>query len=166
MVRNDIIEKRASVEQLREAGVPIAPSTLDYALVAANNSLLNTLPIAPLHQICTCLELLIDAGGIKAVEQLNNDKSSLIYSALERHPELYRVVVKPAARSRMNIPFRIIPEELEPEFLKGASARGMLNLKGHRSVGGIRISLYNAIDLAATKKLADFIDEFGAAHSK
>jgi phosphoserine aminotransferase len=98
---------------------------------------------------------------------VSDKKAQLLYAALERHPDAYRIVPAKAARSRMNICFRVTKggsvDEAEKQFLKESVARNLTGLKGHRSVGGIRASNYNSIPLEGAEKLAAFIDEFAKA---
>lgn len=104
------------------------------------------------------------SNGIEGQESLSNQKSSLIYSALDAHPSAYKVVPTVSARSRMNICFRVTTSEniadAEKAFLAGAAERGLTGLKGHRSVGGIRASNYNSISLEGAEKLAKYIRGF------
>jgi phosphoserine aminotransferase len=100
-------------------------------------------------------------GGIENMNKLAFKKSKLIYDIIEESQGFYNCPIKKDCRSRMNIPFRIKnDEQLENEFIAGAVAKNMLQLKGHRSVGGIRVSLYNAVTLEETKTLADYMKKF------
>ncbi|MDD2403904.1 MAG: aminotransferase class V-fold PLP-dependent enzyme, partial [Victivallaceae bacterium] len=98
-------------------------------------------------------------GGLKVIEDINNTKSEAIYEILNQS-SFYTSPVQPDSRSKMNVVFRMPTEELEAKFVKEAAAAGMTGLKGHRSVGGIRASIYNAIPLAGVEKLVDFMIEF------
>ncbi|GBN51599.1 Phosphoserine aminotransferase, partial [Araneus ventricosus] len=108
----------------------------------------------------------LSKGGVSAMDQQSAIKSSLVYEVLDASNGFYHSAIKKENRSRMNIPFRIGGssgnDELETKFLNEAKARKMLSLKGHRSVGGIRISLFNAITLDETKALVEFLKEFQA----
>jgi phosphoserine aminotransferase len=130
---------------LRELGLPIGPVILDYATVAKNNSLYNTLSIFDVWVAGQVIEGLLTRfpeDKVGGMEKLANEKASLVYGALDKYPEVYTVVPEKAARSRMNICFRIASgnDEVEKQWLAGAEQRGLLGLKGHRSVGGIRCS--------------------------
>uniref|UniRef100_A0AAV2MP59 Phosphoserine aminotransferase n=1 Tax=Knipowitschia caucasica TaxID=637954 RepID=A0AAV2MP59_KNICA len=144
------------------------PIILDYKVQAENNSLYNTPPCFSIYIMCLVLEWIKNNGGSSAMEKLNRDKSSLIYDIIANSDGFYVCPVEPSCRSRMNVPFRLRTEEgdeaLEKEFLDGAAKRGMISLKGHRSVGGIRASLYNAVTLQDTEALAAFMKEFKKQH--
>src|SRR5262249_26482624 len=108
--------------------------------------------------VCKWVE---EQGGISAIEARNNRKAQLIYSALEGSPDVYEIFVKkPADRSKMNITFRMKSPDAETTFLKGAEERGMMGLKGHRSVGGLRASIYNAFPEEGAMALATYIRSF------
>jgi len=104
--------------------------------------------------------LIETVGGLQKIEEMNRRKAQLIYEAIDASEGFYRGHAEPASRSRMNVTFRLPNEELEKQFLKDAQARGMVELKGHRSVGGIRASLYNAVPLEAAAALAEFMSNF------
>ncbi|KAI9650045.1 Phosphoserine transaminase [Ciborinia camelliae] len=151
---------------LRKLGLPIGPIVLSYETIAKNNSLYNTLSIFDVYIAGQVLQKLIATypNGIDGQETISNQKSNLIYSALDAHPTAYKVVPDVSARSRMNICFRVTTSEniaeAEKAFLAGAVERGLTGLKGHRSVGGIRASNYNSISLDGAEKLAKYIVEF------
>lgn len=142
---------------------------LHFPTLAKNNSLYNTLPIFSLYIAERVLARLLAthgplATGRQAAESAH--KAALIYDVLDAHPHLFRVCPARAARSRMNLCFRIGgpngagDDSLEKRFLTGAEARGLLGLKGHRSVGGIRVSNYNAVSVASVERLRDWLVEF------
>ncbi|KAA8563701.1 hypothetical protein EYC84_011721 [Monilinia fructicola] len=151
---------------LRKLGLPIGPIVLSYETIAKNNSLYNTLSIFDVYIAGQVLQKLLATypNGIDGQESVSNKKSAIIYSALDAHPTAYRVVPDVAARSRMNICFRVTTSENiadgEKAFLAGAAERGLTGLKGHRSVGGIRASNYNSISLEGAEKLAKYIKDF------
>ncbi|KAF7926360.1 uncharacterized protein EAE98_006655 [Botrytis deweyae] len=151
---------------LRKLGLPIGPIVLSYETIAKNNSLYNTLSIFDVYIAGLVLQKLLTTypDGIAGQEALSNKKSALIYSALDAHPSIYKVVPDVSVRSRMNICFRVTASEniseAEKSFLAGATERGLTGLKGHRSVGGIRASNYNTITLEGAEKLAAWIHEF------
>ena len=102
---------------------------------------------------------LLAAGGVAAIEQKNITKAKLLYDVLD-HSTFYSSAVAPADRSRMNVTWRLPDEALEAAFLKGAQARGMVQLKGHRAVGGVRASIYNAMPVEGVAALAEYMREF------
>ncbi|XP_051924045.1 phosphoserine aminotransferase isoform X3 [Hippocampus zosterae] len=144
------------------------PIILDYKVQAEMKSMYNTPPCFSIYIMCLVLEWIKKSGGAAGMEALNKRKSDLIYDVIESSNGFYVSPVDKACRSRMNIPFRVGKKEgddaLEKEFLNGASKRGMISLKGHRSVGGIRASLYNAVTLQDTKALANYMKEFLKEH--
>ncbi|XP_061529434.1 phosphoserine aminotransferase [Phyllopteryx taeniolatus] len=144
------------------------PIILDYKVQAEMNSLYNTPPVFSIYIMCLVLEWIKNNGGVAAMDALNKRKSDLIYDIINSSDGFYVCPVDEACRSRMNIPFRIgkkvADETLEKEFLNGASKRGMISLKGHRSVGGIRASLYNAVTLEDAEALAQYMKEFLKEH--
>ncbi|KAL7390900.1 hypothetical protein ABVT39_001031 [Epinephelus coioides] len=144
------------------------PIVLDYKVQAENNSLYNTPPCFSIYIMGLVLEWIKNNGGSAAMERLNKQKSSMIYDIINSSNGFYECPVDVNCRSRMNVPFRVGKKEgdeaLEKEFLAGAVERGMISLKGHRSVGGIRASLYNAVTLEDTETLATYMKEFLKEH--
>ncbi|XP_029019730.1 phosphoserine aminotransferase [Betta splendens] len=144
------------------------PIVLDYKMQAEMNSLYNTPPCFSIYIMGLVLDWIKNNGGSTAMEKLNKQKSSLIYDIIDASNGFYVCPVDRICRSRMNVPFRIGKKEgddaLEKEFLDGASKRGMISLKGHRSVGGIRASLYNAVTLDDAGALAAYMEEFHKEH--
>ncbi|KAF2262917.1 phosphoserine aminotransferas-like protein [Lojkania enalia] len=135
----------ASPDLLRELRLPVGPIVLDYPTIAKNNSLYNTLPIFDVWVAGQVMSALVNTYGIKKIsgqEEISNEKARLIYETLDKYPNVYRVVPDKAVRSRMNICFRVSGGDADKEkaFLAGAEKKGLLGLKGHRSVGGIRVS--------------------------
>ncbi|KAB8222855.1 pyridoxal phosphate-dependent transferase [Aspergillus novoparasiticus] len=154
---------------LRKLGLPIAPTILDYCVTAKNNSLYNTLPIFDVYLAGQVLKKLLatfpdKVDGQQAEAQ---KKADMIYEAADAYPEVYKVVPDKSVRSRMNVCFRVIKggnvDEAEKAFLKGAVERGITGLKGHRSVGGIRASNYNAIPVSGAEKLVAYLKEYAQA---
>ncbi|KAL2138944.1 hypothetical protein VTI28DRAFT_6009 [Corynascus sepedonium] len=154
---------------LRKLGLPIPPIVLQYEIVAKNNSLYNTLSIFDVYIAGQVLKRLLKtySNKVDGQQAVSEKKASIIYAALEAHPEVYRVVPDKSVRSRMNICFRVTKngnvDEAEKAFLKEATSQGLTGLKGHRSVGGIRASNYNSIPLEGAEKLAKFIEAFAKA---
>ncbi|KAF2710690.1 phosphoserine aminotransferase [Pleomassaria siparia CBS 279.74] len=157
--------KTASPDLLRALNLPVGPIVFDYATVAKNNSLYNTLPIFDVWVAGQVMEALVDKYGARRIagqEEVSNEKARLIYEALDKYSHLYRVVPDKVVRSRMNICFRVHGGDPEKEkaFLAGAEKRGLLGLKGHRDVGGIRASNYNAVSLEGAKLLVSYLEEY------
>lgn len=144
-----------------------------FSTIAANNSLYNTLPIFNLYVATLVLQSLDSTFGSQRVsgqEEIADKKAKLLYDTLDKYSDTYHVVPDKSVRSRMNICFRIISgksdkgvsldEAKEKAFLSGAEKQGLLGLKGHRSVGGIRASNYNAVSFENAEKLARWLTEF------
>ena len=146
-------------EDLLGHALPICPSAFDYRLVADNQSMFNTPPTYAIYIAGLVFHWLERQGGIDAVEALNIAKAELLYRAID-HSALYENRVAHNCRSRMNVPFFLKDEALNGSFLAGASTRGLLSLKGHKSVGGMRASLYNAMPLAGVQALVEYMREF------
>lgn len=144
------------------------PIILDYKVQAGNNSLYNTPPCFSIYIMGLVLEWIKNSGGTDAMENLNKQKSSMIYDIINSSNEFYWCPVDISCRSRMNVPFRVGNKQgdnaLETKFLDGASKRGMISLKGHRSVGGIRASLYNAVTIEDAQALANYMKDFLKEH--
>jgi phosphoserine aminotransferase len=146
-------------DDLLERALPITPSAFRWKEQAAADSMLNTPPTYAIYVAGLVFEWLIGEGGVPAIEARNIEKAGLLYDFLDRS----RFFVSPVAkedRSRMNVPFKLADPSLDAEFLKGAEARGMLQLKGHRSVGGMRASIYNAMPVAGVRALVEYMAEF------
>jgi len=133
---------------------------LNYATHAAKNSMYNTPPVFPIYMLMKTLKWLEDLGGLEAAEKMAAERSDLIYGAMLENAEFYSCPVKEHCRSVMNIVFRLPSEDLEKKFVAEALENGMSGLKGHRSVGGCRASVYNAMPVEGAKTLAGFMDEF------
>jgi phosphoserine aminotransferase len=154
----------ALLHKLDIGGLPGA-IVLDYATIAKNNSLYNTLPIFNLWIAGQVMVNLVKTFGDQKVsgqEELANKKAELIYQTLDSHPDVYQVVPDKSVRSRMNICFRVLGGDADKEkaFLAGAETLSLTGLKGHRSVGGIRISNYNAVPLANVEKLVRYLGNY------
>jgi phosphoserine aminotransferase len=133
---------------------------LDYRLLAEHRSLYNTPPTFAVYVVGLVLQWLLDGGGLAGAASRNETKAALVYEAIDSSSGFYRGHAQPASRSRMNVTFRLQTEELEKAFLKEAQAEGLDGLKGHRSVGGLRASLYNACPLDSARALASFMRNF------
>ena len=126
--------------------------------------MLNTPPTFSLYLAGLTFEWLLDRGGLAAIERLNLRKAELLYTYLDSQ-DFYSNPVEKADRSRMNVPFVLRDASLDARFLAGAEARRLSQLKGHRSVGGMRASIYNAMPLEGVEALVEFMEEFRAAHA-
>ncbi|ODV94782.1 hypothetical protein PACTADRAFT_43890 [Pachysolen tannophilus NRRL Y-2460] len=163
IIRKDLIPQPSDHKLLIENGIPITPIAFHYPSVIKNNSAYNTIPIFTLQVINLVLENLITVkGGLQAQEDLNRKKAEKLYSVLDKYPEIFNLPVEKSVRSKMNVVFTISGGEIkEGIFLKEAEKRYKLTgLKGHRSVGGMRASLYNAVDTTSVDLLCKFIEEF------
>ncbi len=137
-----------------------------YKTHAKADSMYNTPPVFPIYVVGLCLKWIEAQGGLKAVEARNREKAAIVYSALDAHPDVYDpAVTDKADRSLMNVTFRIRNAELDKPFLVGAAERQMDGLKGHRSVGGMRASIYNAFPIEGCKALAAYLHEFANSNS-
>jgi phosphoserine aminotransferase len=139
------------------------PSVLDYTLQAEADSMLNTPATYAIYVAGLVFKWMKALGGLAAIEKRNIEKASLLYKALDESG-FYDNPVNPADRSRMNVPFTLRDAKLDEAFLKGAAERGMVQLKGHRSVGGMRASIYNAMPLEGVQRLVDYLREFEKRH--
>ena len=137
------------------------PTMMDYG--THTSKLYNTPPVFAVYVVEKILRWLTNLGGISAMQQRNEDKASVLYERIDR-TEFYRGTADTASRSLMNVTFRLPTEDLEAAFIDYAKTSGLLSLKGHRSVGGIRASIYNACEPAAVEALVSFMDEFERFH--
>jgi phosphoserine aminotransferase len=137
----------------------MTPTFLDYAQQADNDSMINTPPTYGWYLAGLVFKWIKAQGGVAAIDEHNQVKANLLYSAIE-NSNFYSSPVASANRSTMNVPFTLADSALDGEFVKQAEARGMFNLKGHRSVGGMRASIYNAVSLEAVQALVSFMSEF------
>jgi phosphoserine aminotransferase len=154
IVRQDLLER-----------VPAnLPAMLDYRLQADKGSMYNTPPTFSIYIVGLVFRWLLEMGGLAAIEKRNIAKAGLVYDAIDQSGGFYRGHVQAADRSRMNITFRMESEELENLFAKEAKKNDLVGLKGHRSVGGLRASLYNAVPLESVKALVEFMREFQRAN--
>jgi len=136
------------------------PTMLRYNTYLKNNSLYNTPPSFGIYMINEVLKWIEEKGGLAGVQDMNRKKAALIYDAIDNSGGFYRGCVNPESRSDMNITFRLETEELEKEFVKASEKEGFVGLKGHRSVGGLRASVYNAVPYESCKALVDFMEHF------
>jgi phosphoserine aminotransferase len=151
-------------EDLLGTTVPGTPTMFDYKIHADNDSMYNTPPTYPMYIAGLVFEWLKKKGGLAAMEKINVAKAKLLYDLLDT-TDFYHCPVARSDRSRMNVPFTLKDTVLDGEFLKQAQARGLIQLKGHRSVGGMRASIYNAMPLEGVTVLVEFMKEFASNHA-
>ncbi|HYH95341.1 3-phosphoserine/phosphohydroxythreonine transaminase [Hyalangium sp.] len=136
------------------------PKIFRYSTYAENNSLYNTPPTFSIYLCRNVLAWIKGVGGLKQLEQWNREKGELLYGAIDRHADFYRAPVEKDSRSYMNVVFKLPTEALDDTFVAEAKKAGMVGLKGHRSSGGIRVSMYNAVTVDNVKALVSFMDQF------
>lgn len=149
IVRDDLLGQALS----------ICPSAFNWTLVASHHSMFNTPPTYAIYIAGLVFRWLKNQGGVKAIEAINIQKASLLYDAIDRSG-FYHNGVEKNCRSRMNVPFALADETLNEIFLKEAKVNGLIQLKGHSSVGGMRASLYNAMPIEGVVALVDFMHDF------
>ncbi|MBZ0249782.1 MAG: 3-phosphoserine/phosphohydroxythreonine transaminase [Burkholderiales bacterium] len=150
-------------EDLIGNALPGTPNVLDYKLQADADSMLNTPPTFSVYLAGLTFRWLLDKGGLAAMERENVAKAELLYGCLDSLA-FYETPVAREDRSRMNVPFRLKDASLDAKFLAEAEARGLSQLKGHRSVGGMRASIYNAMPREGVEALVDFLRDFARRH--
>lgn len=155
IVREDLLGKTAA----------IAPSLFNYQTQAASDSMQNTPPTYSWYLAGLVFEWLLAGGGLEAMAKRNLHKSQLLYDYIDS-TDFYHNPIAVNNRSWMNVPFTLADANLDAEFLQGATSRGLLALKGHRSVGGMRASIYNAMEQEGIAALVNYMREFATAHSK
>jgi phosphoserine aminotransferase len=150
-------------DDLLDRALPITPSAFHWKEQAEAGSMLNTPATYSIYIAGLVFEWLLAQGGVAAIEQRNVAKARLLYDYLDAS-SFYRNDVRREDRSRMNVPFKLRDEALDEAFLKGAKAAGMVQLKGHRSVGGMRASIYNAMPVEGVQTLVDYMKDFERRH--
>ena len=150
-------------DDLLGQALPITPSVLEYKAQSEADSMLNTPPTYGVYIAGLVFKWLKGLGGLKKMAELNSAKAQVLYEFLDQ-TEFYYSPVEKGDRSLMNVPFRLRNESLNDDFLKQAKDRGMVELKGHRSVGGMRASIYNAMPIDGVKALVGFMREFQTRH--
>jgi phosphoserine aminotransferase len=151
-------------EDLLGHALPICPSAFDYKTVADNGSMFNTPPTYGIYVAGLVFQWLKAQGGVAEMERRAIQKAELLYGYLDDNGGFYANRVEASARSRMNVPFFLADESLNEAFLAGAQEAGLLQLKGHKSVGGMRASIYNAMPLAGVQALVDHMQDFARRH--
>lgn len=151
-------------EDLLDFAEPAMPTMLEWKTMADNDSMYNTPPCWAIYMTKLVCDWLLDLGGLPAAKERNEAKASLLYDYLD-HQDFYIAPVDPASRSIMNVVFRTGDPELDKLFVSEAAKAGMKSLKGHKAVGGIRASIYNAMPLAGVEKLVAFMKQFAQDHA-
>ena len=151
-------------EDLLGQALPETPNVLNYKTMADNDSMLNTPPTFSVYLAGLTFKWLLERGGLGGIEQVNVHKAGLLYDYLDSQ-DFYSNPIAREDRSRMNVPFRLRDDKLDAPFLAEAEARGLSQLKGHRSVGGMRASIYNAMPVEGVQALIAFMEEFRKKHA-
>jgi phosphoserine aminotransferase len=154
IIRNDLIGHCS----------PRWPSLLDYKSYSESRSLYNTPATFAIYVAHLVLRWLKEQGGVAEIERRNIEKATLVYQAIDSSDGFYVNRIARAQRSRMNVPYSLRDERLTPQFLSDAEAAGLAQLKGHRTVGGVRASMYNAMPVEGAQRLVDFMREFQRRH--
>jgi len=154
IVRDDLLNKANA----------ITPSIMNYTLIANNDSMHNTPPTYAWYLAGLVFDWLKSFGGVHAISEVNRQKAVLLYKAIDDNP-FYVNTIDKGYRSLMNVPFWLADESFNDQFLAQAEQAGLIALKGHRSVGGMRASIYNAMPIEGVKALVDFMQKFAQQHS-
>ena len=141
------------------------PTMLDWSVAAEAKSMYNTPPCFAIYVCGLVFKRLLQRGGLEVQEKLNKEKCGKLYDAIATSGGFYASPVEESVRSAMNVPFTLADADLDKAFLEGAAARGLITLKGHRSVGGMRASIYNAMPMEGVDALVSFMAEFRAQHA-
>ena len=141
----------------------IMPKVMSFKKMADADSMLNTPNCFGIYVAGLTFDWIKRQGGVAAMEKINIEKANLLYDFLD-NSKLFKGTAKPQFRSRMNVTFVTGDADLDAAFVKEAAAKGLVNLKGHRIVGGMRASIYNAMPIKGVKQLVNFMGEFEAAH--
>ncbi len=150
IIKNSFLE-RASADN---------PTMALYRTHVEKKSVFNTPPVFGIYIINEVLNWMIENGGLSAIEEKNRNKAGMVYGMMDKYPDFYRGHAEKDSRSLMNITFRLPSEDLEAKFIKEATSLDLMGLKGHRSVGGIRVSIYNAFPEDGVEKLVQFMKDF------
>ena len=145
--------------------LPFTPTMLDWKVMADNGSMYNTPPCYGIYMAKLVYEWLLSLGGLEAMKIINEEKAKILYDYLDNQ-DYYIAPVKPESRSMMNVTFVTGNPDLDKKFAKEAAEAGLKNLKGHRSVGGMRASIYNAMPREGIEKLVAFMADFTAKNPK
>lgn len=150
IVRDDLVERS-------QKGLP---EILSYQVLASKNSLYNTPPCFALYMVNKVVKWVKKRGGLGFIEKQNEEKARMVYDLIDKNPGFFKSSVERESRSSMNVTFRLPTEELESKFVSEAKQQDIIGVKGHRSVGGIRLSMYNANEIEAVKTLVGFMKDF------
>jgi phosphoserine aminotransferase len=151
-------------DDLLGRAMPETPNVLNYKLMAEADSMINTPPTFSVYLAGLTFKWLLDRGGLKGIEQANIRKAKLLYDYIDGQ-DFYSNPIAKEDRSRMNVPFTLRDATLDAKFLEESEARGLSQLKGHRSVGGMRASIYNAMPMEGVEALVEFMEEFRRRHA-
>ena len=152
-------------EELLTSSPKTIPTMMRYSVHQKNNSLYNTPPSFSVYMVNLVLHWIKERGGLASVQDMNEKKAKVLYDAIDSSAGFYRGVAASDSRSYMNVTFRLETEELEKAFVKASEQEGFIGLKGHRSVGGLRASIYNAVPYENCEALAQFMKQFQQQHS-
>lgn len=155
IIREDLIKRGKNL-----------PTMISYKTHAEKNSLFNTPPCFSIYVCKLVLEWISSIGGLNEIEKRNKKKSFIVYELIDKSNGFYKGHAEPNSRSHMNVIFRLPSEELEAECVSQAKGKGFVGIKGHKSVGGMRISLYSAVEIEAAKAVSEFLKEFQEMHTK
>lgn len=158
IIRKDFLDKVVAGRKI--------PTMLQYKTHVSKDSLYNTPPVFGIYVIELVSEWALKQGGIQKIEEANNAKAGLLYATIDSMPDFYKGMANKDSRSYMNITFHAPSKELEEQFASEAKKAGLVGLAGHRAIGGLRASLYNAVTLEAVQKLCDFMKEFAHKNKK
>jgi phosphoserine aminotransferase len=151
-----VVIRRSWIENARDD----VPTMLSYKTHLGKNSLFNTPPSFPVYVVGLVMEWILEKGGLEAVEAANEKKAALLYDYMDDNPDFYRGTAEKESRSLMNVTFRLPSEDLEKKFIAEGAEKGLIGLKGHRSVGGCRASIYNAMPYQGVETLVEFMKSF------
>jgi len=151
-----VVVKRAWVEEANDD----IPTLLSYKTQVSKNSMFNTPPSFPVYVVGLVMKWILNNGGLDAIEKINDAKAELLYDAIDNSGGFYTGIVAKNSRSKMNVTFKLPTEELEKKFVADGISKGLVGLKGHRSVGGCRASIYNAMPFEGLEALVKFMKEF------
>ena len=154
IVRKDLLREPAAA----------CPTMLSWKTYADSNSMLNTPPTFAIYVMNLMAHWVLRQGGVPEMQRRAQQRSALLYDAIDSSGGFYAGTVEPASRSRMNVTFRLANPELDEQFLQDAAAENIRSIKGHRSVGGMRASVYNAMPVDGARTLAEFMKEFARRH--
>jgi phosphoserine aminotransferase len=155
-----VLLRKDFLERAQDEGLP---TMFKYRTYVEKNSLFNTPPSFPIYVVKKYMEWIREQGGVEAVEKQNRKKAEILYGYMDENADFYRGTTEKGSRSLMNVTMRLPSEDLEKKFIADGLAAGFGGLKGHRSVGGVRVSMYNAIPVDAIEKLVEFMKKFKAA---